>query len=116
MIYGRPGREANACATPAKQVGKQASAPTIASPKSAMTLKIVKAASRDFVIGSFLAPAATKPRGDHDIPGLDSRAPFIVANSPLPKQAGQTIRCLTFVAARRRVEGKALGSWRLTSK
>jgi hypothetical protein len=30
------------------------------------------------------------------------------SRSRLPKQAEQTIRCLTFVAARRRVEGKAL--------
>jgi hypothetical protein len=35
---------------------------------------------------------AIAPRGDDDAPGYYARAPFIVTNSRLPKQTGQTIR------------------------
>jgi hypothetical protein len=56
----------------------------------------VTTASRDLIMG-------TVPRA-----WLILARPVHRHDSRLPKQAAQTIRCLTFVAARRRVEGKAL--------
>ena len=81
-------------------------------------LKTVKTASRGFDHGLMLLATwfAIAPRGDDETPSYYARCAVHHHDSRLPKQAEPDDSCLMFVAAERRVQGKGIGSWRLTSK